>query len=76
MHASFNQMFSRSLGPAVIFSRAQHQAGAEMRPAILCGIVTGDVPVNAPVGYWPIFSQFLATVPEFFAEVNPTQFPF
>ena len=41
-----------------------------MSPAVVSGIVTGD----APVGYWPIFSQSSATVPEAFADVNSTQF--
>ena len=40
-----------------------------MRPAIVCGIVTGETPVS----YWPILSLFLATVPEIFAKVNSTQ---
>ena len=44
--------------------------GAEMRPAIVSGIVTGDVSVS----YWPIFfSPSLATVPEVFVKVNSAQ---
>ena len=31
--------------------RNENGNGAEMRPAIVSGIVTGD----APVSYWPIF---------------------
>ena len=42
-----------------------------MRPAIDSGIVTDD----APVSYWPIFSQSLETVPEVFAKVNSAHFP-
>ena len=46
--------------------------GAEMRYAIVSGIVTGD----APVSYWPLFfSLSLVTVPEVFAEVSSVQFP-
>ena len=38
-----------------------------MRPAIVSGIVSGDVSVS----YWPIFfSPFLTTVPEVFVKVN------
>ena len=33
-------------------SRNEKGTGAEMRPAMVCGIVTGD----APVSYWPILS--------------------
>ena len=38
--------------PIVIFirhPRSEKGTGAEMRPAIVCGIVTGDVSVS----YWP-----------------------
>ena len=46
--------------------------GAEMRPATVCGIVTGD----ALVSYWPIFFSLpLVTVPGGFAGVNSVQFP-
>ena len=31
--------------------RNEKGTGAEIRPAIVCGIATGD----APVSYWPIF---------------------
>ena len=34
--------------------------GAEMRPAVVSGIVTGE----AQVSYWPIFSLSLETFPE------------
>ena len=37
-----------------------------MCPAIVYGIVTGDVPVS----YWLIFSLSLVTVPEVFPKVN------
>ena len=40
-----------------------------MRPAIVSGIVTGDVSVS----YWPIFFPSLATVPEVFVNVNSAQ---
>ena len=40
-----------------------------MRPAIVSGIVTGDVPVS----YW---SKSLVTVPEVLANVNSVQFLF
>ena len=43
--------------------RNEKGTGAEMRPAIVSGIVNG----HAPVSYWPIFfSLSLATVPEVF----------
>ena len=45
--------------------------GAEMCPAIVSGIVTGDVPVS----YWPILSLSLVTVPEVFTKVNSAQSP-
>ena len=41
-------------------------AGAEMRPAIVSGIVIGNLPVSFPL------SQ--VTVPEVFANVNSAQF--
>ena len=50
--------------------RNENATGAEMRPAMVCGIVTGDTLVS----YWPILSLFLLTVPEVFA--NPTQVPY
>ena len=40
-----------------------------MRPAIVSGIVTGNVSVS----YWPIFSPSVATVPEVFVNVNSAQ---
>ena len=46
--------------------------GVEMHAAMVSGIVTLDVPVS----YWSIFSLSLVTVPEVFAKVNSTQFPF
>ena len=42
-------------------------AGAEMRPAIISGSVTG----HTPISYWPV----LETDPELFAKVNSAQFP-
>ena len=50
--------------------RNEEETGAEMGPAIHSGIVTDD----APVSYSPIFSLFLITVPEVFAQVNSTQY--
>ena len=41
-----------------------------MSPAVVSGIVTGDVPVSD----WPIFSPSLVTVPEAFARANSAQF--
>ena len=41
-----------------------------MRRAPYYGIVNGD----ALVSHWPIFPLSLVTVPEFFAELNSTQF--
>ena len=51
--------------------RKQKETGAEMRPAIVSGIATGD----APVSYWSIFSLTPVTIPEVFARVNSIQFP-
>ena len=47
------------------------RTGAEMHPAIVCGIVSRD----APVSYWPIFSLSFITVREVFAKVNLTHCP-
>ena len=48
--------------------RNQKGTGAEMRPAIVSGIVTGD----APVSYW----QFLANFsPKVFAKVKSAHSP-
>ena len=44
--------------------------GAEMYPAIVSGIVTGD----ALVSYWSLFSRSLLTVPKFFAQASLSQF--
>ena len=41
--------------------------GAKMRPAVLSGIVPGDVPLS----YWPFFFS----VPEVLAKVDTTTFP-
>ena len=45
--------------------------GAEMRPASVSGIVTGD----ATISYWPVFLPFPVTLPDVFAKNNSTQFP-
>ena len=42
-----------------------------MRPAIVCGIVTGDTLVS----YRPIFFPALETVPEVVAKANSAQSP-
>ena len=58
--------------PTGSYVRNKVGTGAEMRPAIVSGIVTGDVPVS----YWPIFFCLSAvTGPEVFAEVNSVQTP-
>ena len=51
--------------------RNEKVTGAEMRPAIILSIVTGD----ALVSYWPIFFLSRVTIPEVFAKVNSAQFP-
>ena len=51
--------------------RSKKRTGAEMRPASVSGIVTGD----APVSYWPVSLPFPVTVPDGFAKNNSTQFP-
>ena len=51
--------------------RNEKGTGAEVRPAVVSGIVTGD----APVSYWPtVFPLSLVTVPEVFAKANSAQF--
>ena len=45
--------------------------GAEMRLAIVFGIIAGD----AQVSHWSILFLCLATVPEVFANVNSDQSP-
>ena len=52
--------------------RKEKGTGAEVRPAVVSGIVTGD----ASVSYWPtIFLPLaLVTVPEIFAKANSAQF--
>ena len=52
--------------------RNETENGAEMNPAGVSEIVTGETPVS----YWPICPLSLGTVPEVFAKVNSTQFPF
>ena len=52
--------------------RDDNGTGAEMSPAIVSEIVTGDLPVSN----WPIFFFLsLVTDPEVFAIVNSAQFP-
>ena len=55
------------------FSTLEHEkrTGTEMRRAIVSGIVPGD----ALVSYWPkFFSLSLVTIPEVFAKFNSSQF--
>ena len=53
--------------------RNERGTGAEMHPAVVSGIVTGD----ASISYWPIFFSLpLVTVPEQLGEVNSAQFFF
>ena len=52
------------------YFRNDKKTGAEMRPAIVSGIVTRD----ALVSYWPIFSLSLVTVPEVFMKVKSAKF--
>ena len=48
------------------YVKNEKETVAEIRPAVVPGIVTGD----APVSYWPIFHY-----PQVFAKVNSAQFP-
>ena len=50
--------------------RSEKGTGAEMRPAMVSGVVTGEVSVT----HWPIFFLSPITVPEIFAKVNLVQF--
>ena len=54
--------------------RNEKGTGAEIRPAIVSGIATGD----AAVSYWPIFflSRETVPIPEVFGKFNSAQFPF
>ena len=52
--------------------RNEQETGAEMcQPAIVSGLVTGDVPVS----YWPIFFVSPVTDPEVLANCNLAKFP-
>ena len=55
----------------ITFAPSEAKTGAELCPAIVCRIVTGNVPVS----YWPIFFPVLLTIPEVFAKVNSFYFP-
>ena len=58
---------------AIFHYRNERGTGAEMHPAVVSGIVTGD----APISHWPIFFSLpLVTVPELLGEVNSAQFFF
>ena len=50
----------------------RRQLGAEMRPAIVSGMVTGD----APVSYWPVLSPDPTNSTSVFAKVNSIHFFF
>ena len=56
------------LKKAIGHFRNDKGTGAEKRPAVVSGNVTGETPVS----YWPV----LETVSELFAKVNSTQVPF
>ena len=56
----------------VHFFRNEKGTGTEIRPAIVSGIITKDVPVS----YWPIFLLSPVTVREVSAKVNSPQSPF
>ena len=45
--------------------------GAEMHPAIVCGMVIG----GAPVSYWSIFPRVTSNSPRSLLKVNSAQFP-
>ena len=58
--------------PIIRHFRNEKETGAEMLPAIVSGIVPG----NGPVSYWPFFFHVsIVTVPEVFVNVNSAQFP-
>ena len=50
--------------------RNENATGAERRPTIVCGVITGDEPVS----FWSMFFLSLLTVQKVFA--NPTQVPY
>ena len=53
---------------AIRYFSNEMATGADMRPAIVSGMVTEE----AQISYWPIFSLSLETFPEVFANVNLT----
>ena len=55
----------------IVHFRNEKGGEAEMRLAIVSGMVTGE----AAISYWSISPLTLVTVPEVFANVNWTQFP-
>ena len=64
------QLVNRPVFPFATLE-TKKKTGAEMRPAIVSGIVIRDPPVS----YWPVFSQSLVTVPEVFMKVKSEKFP-
>ena len=48
----------------ITFAPSEAKTGAEMCPAIVCGNVTGNVPVT----YWPIFFPCLSKNPRSLCE--------
>ena len=55
----------------IVHLRNEKGGEAEMCPASVSGMVTGE----APVSFWPISPLVLVTVPDVFAKVKSTQFP-
>ena len=60
-----------SLQSCIRHFRNEKETGAEICPAIVSGIATGD----ASFSYWSIFAFTPVTVPEVLARVNSIQFP-
>ena len=75
--ACYQLPFSRALPRLPLYTHVSRHfvnekgTGAEICPAVVFGIVTG----NAPVSYWSILNPFIVTVPNVFAKVNSVQFP-
>ena len=63
----YGTFWGDDIAPCIRYFRDEIETGAEIRVAIVSGIVTRD----APVSYWPIFFH----APEVFAKVNSDQFP-
>ena len=69
---SFGRPFTVQFCTQIRHLRNEKATGAEMRPAMVCGIVTEDTPVS----YWLILFLCLLTAPDVFAKVNSTQFTY